>query len=194
MSPAPTDLELQQFFQREGPGLRGYLATFVGNSDAADLMQETFLRARRARDTCEATAVGAWVRQIARNVAIDHLRRLAVNKVVLASDAITTCAEGATAATGPDPERSAIQREMRDCIGDFLRRLPERDAEVIMLAEMRGLPDQQVATTLGITLGAAKIRLHRARTRLRRMMESGCELYRDEDGLACDRIAGRRIS
>jgi RNA polymerase sigma-70 factor, ECF subfamily len=187
MSPAPTELELQQFFQRDGSRLRGYLATLVGSSDAADLMQETFVRAQRARDTCEASAVAAWVRRIARNVAIDHLRRSAANKVVLGSDELTTCAEGSTAATDPDPERSAIRREMRDCIGDFVRRLPERDAEVIMLAEMRGLPDQEVATALGITLGAAKIRLHRARARLRDMMESGCELYRDEDGLACDR-------
>jgi RNA polymerase sigma-70 factor, ECF subfamily len=185
MSPAPSDVELQQFFVREGPRLRGYLAALVGTSDAADLIQETFVRAQRARASCDAGAVGAWVRRIARNVAIDHLRR-SVSTVLPASGDIADIVSASSAA-GADPERSAIRREMHDCIGEFVRRLPERDAEVIVLSEMRGLSDQEVATTLGITLGAAKIRLHRARVRLREMMEQGCELYRDENGLACDR-------
>lgn len=186
MSPAPSDVELQQFFQREDARLRGHLAALVGASDAADLIQETFVRARRARASCEASAIGAWVRRIATNVAMDHLRR-AASTVLPASGDIADDAGASTAATDPDPERSAIRREMHDCIGEFVQRLPERDAEVIVLSEMRGLPDREVATALGITLGAAKIRLHRARARLREMMERGCELYRDEDGLACDR-------
>lgn len=187
MSPAPSDVELEQFFLSHGARLRGYLAALVGASDAADLMQETFVRAQRARATCEASAVAAWVRQIARNVAIDHLRRSAVGAVLPGSGELAATAGGCSAAEDPDPERTTIRREMRDCIGDFIRRLPERDAELIVLSEMRGLPDQEVATTLGITLGAAKIGLHRARARLRDMMEHGCELYRDQDGLACDR-------
>jgi RNA polymerase sigma-70 factor (ECF subfamily) len=186
MSPAPSDAEIEQFFASEGPRLRGYLGTLVGASDAADLVQETFVRAQRARVTCEASTVGPWVRRIARNVAIDHLRRSAAATVVPGSGELARTT-GEVSAAAADPERSAIQREMRDCIGDFVRRLPARDAEVIVLSEMRGLPDQDVATSLGITLGAAKIRLHRARVRLRDMMERGCELYRDEDGLACDR-------
>ncbi len=186
MSPAPSDVELEEFFVCEGSHLRAYLATLVGSSDAGDLAQETFVRAQRGRATCEATSLGAWVRSIARNVAIDHLRRSAA-AVVPGSGDIAAAAGATCAASEPDPERTAIRREMRDCIGEFVGRLPARDAEVIVLSEVRGLPDQEIATTLGITLGAAKIRLHRARARLREMMEGGCELYRDEDGLACDR-------
>ncbi len=186
MSPAPSDVELDQFFVREGSHLRGYLATLVGSSDAGDLVQETFVRAQRGRATCEATSLGAWVRSIARNVAIDHLRR-STSAIVPASGDLAATTGATCAASEPDPERTAIRREMRDCIGEFVRRLPERDAEVIVLSEMRGLPDQEIANTLGITLGAAKIRLHRARARLREMMEHGCELSHDEDGLACDR-------
>ncbi len=186
MRPAPSDVELDQFFVREGSHLRGYLATLVGSCDAGDLVQETFLRAQRGRATCEAGLLGAWVRSIARNVAIDHLRRSGAAVLPGSGDLAATA--GATcAASDPDPERAVIRREMRDCIGDFVRRLPERDAEVIVLSEMRGLPDQEIADALGMTLGAAKIRLHRARARLREIMEHGCELSHDEDGLACDR-------
>jgi RNA polymerase sigma-70 factor (ECF subfamily) len=98
--------------------------------------------------------------------------------------------DDATAATpDPDPERSAIRLEMRSCIVDLVRRLPERDADVLVLGDLRGLKDKEIADALGVTLGTAKIRLHRARARLRRMMDRSCELYRDEDGLACDRKA-----
>lgn len=186
MSPAPSDVELDQFFVREGSRLRGYLATLVGSADAGDLAQETFVRAQRGREMCEASSLAGWVRSIARNVAIDHLRRSA-SAVAPGSGDIAASAGATCATSDPDPERTAIRREMSDCIGDFVRRLPERDAEIIMLSEMRGLPLQEIATTLGITLGAAKIRLHRARARLRQAMEHGCELSHDEDGLACDR-------
>ncbi len=188
MHPTPSDTELEQFFAREGLHLRDYLASLVGDADAGDLVQETFMRAQRARKTCEGRAIGPWVRRIARNVAIDHLRHSA-GAVMSGSGDVADTAGAGCAATSADPERSAIRQEMNACIGEFVRRLPERDAEIILLSEMRGLPDQEVADTLGITLGAAKIRIHRARARLRGAMESGCELYQDEGGLACDRKA-----
>ncbi len=188
MAPNATEVDLEQLFTREGPRLRAYLSALVGATEAADLLQETFVRARCAHAQFEGDDVGAWVRTIARNIAIDHLRRSAVN-VIPGSGDIAAAAAESRAGSEPDPERRAIRGEMDACIGEFVRRLPDRDAEMIVLADMRGLPDQEIATTLGITLGAAKVRLHRARARLRAVMEHGCELYRDEDGLACDRKA-----
>ncbi len=188
MLPTPGEKELEQFFAREALHLRGYLASLVGDADAGDLVQETFVRAQRARETCDGRALGPWIRRIARNIAIDHLRHSGRAVIPGSGDVAATAGAGCTA-TNADPERSAIRDEMNDCIGEFVRRLPERDAEIILLSEMRGLPDQEIAKTLGITLGAAKIRIHRARARLRGAMESGCDLYRDEDGLACDRKA-----
>jgi RNA polymerase sigma-70 factor (ECF subfamily) len=131
-----------------------------------------------------------WNRRIARTAAIDHLRgskASPVDRDVSGSEQPEPFVAGR--ARVADPERLAIRQEMRSCILDLVRGLPERDAEVIVLGEMRGLGDQEVADALGITLGAAKIRLHRARARLRRMMERSCALYRDGDGLACDEKA-----
>ncbi len=146
------------------------------------------MRAQRARAMCQGSVLGAWVRSIARNVAIDHLRRSAATVIPGSGDIAAAVGTGSTSRE-PDPERNAVRREMRDCIGEFVGRLPARDAEVIVLSDMGGLPDQEIATMLGTTLGAAKIRLHRARARLRQLMDQGCELYRDENGLACDRKA-----
>lgn len=180
-----TPAELELVFELERAHLRRYLATFVGAADAEDLVQEAFTRAHRAWASFTHDApLASWIRRIARNVAIDHLRREAAAPVVPSprdDEAMTV------ATTADDPERGAIRLEMRSCIVDLVRGLPERDADVIVLGELRGLRDQEIADALGITLGAAKIRLHRARSRLRRLMERSCELYRDEDGLACDR-------
>lgn len=183
--PAVGAAELEQVFACERGRLRSYLATMVGTADAEDLVQEAFARAHDARASYHHDApIASWVRKIARNVAIDHLRRSAAPPV--ASHAPD---DAAVVTPDLDPERSAIRLEMRSCIVDLVRRLPERDADVLVLGDMRGLKDQEIADALGVTLGAAKIRLHRARARLRRMMDRSCELYRDEDGLACDRKA-----
>jgi RNA polymerase sigma-70 factor (ECF subfamily) len=177
--------QLEHVFARERGRLQGYLATLVGAADAEDLVQEAFARAHHARASYLHDApIASWVRRIARNVAIDHLRRGAASPLATppADDG-----DASAAATEADPERRAIRAEMRSCIVELVRGLPERDADVIVLGELRGMRDQEVADALGITLGAAKIRLHRARARLRRVMDRSCELYRDEDGLACDR-------
>jgi RNA polymerase sigma-70 factor (ECF subfamily) len=184
-SPGVGAAELEHVFANERGRIQGYLATLVGAADAEDLVQEAFTRAHQARASyLRGASIASWVRRIARNVAIDHLRRGAAAPVAtrpLDDEDATVVAREA------DPERRVIRAEMRSCIVNLVRTLPERDADVIVLGDLRGLKDQEVADALGITLGAAKICLHRARARLRRMMNRSCELYRDEDGLACDR-------
>jgi RNA polymerase sigma-70 factor, ECF subfamily len=57
-----------------------------------------------------------------------------------------------------------------------------------VLSELKDLKGQEIADVLGVSLDTVKIRLHRARERLKKEFESGCNLYRDEDsGLSCDR-------
>jgi RNA polymerase sigma-70 factor (ECF subfamily) len=53
---------------------------------------------------------------------------------------------------------------------------------------MEGFKNAEIAAILGLSLETVKIRLHRARARLRRDLQEGCSFYRDErTGLACDR-------
>ncbi len=70
----------------------------------------------------------------------------------------------------------------------FVNKLPTDYRIVILLSEMKELRNQQIADILGISLDAVKIRLHRARARLKAYFKAGCDFYHDEDGrLACDR-------
>lgn len=181
---------IQEVYEREAPSIRRYLASLVGSADAEDLLQEVFARAHAAAASHRGEAsLSTWIRRIATHVAIDHLRSPASRLVTLAPPVEADGAEppGADAAP-PGQETGLLREEMRGCILDLVHRLPAPYAEVIVLGDLRGLKDREVAAALGVTLEAAKIRLHRARAALRELMLGHCELDRDpEAGLGCDR-------
>ncbi len=73
-----------------------------------------------------------------------------------------------------------MRQEMNGCIREIIQMLPETHRSVIVLSELEGLGDAEIAAILEITLPAAKIRLHRARTRLRKELTTACVFYRDD--------------
>ena len=85
-------------------------------------------------------------------------------------------------------EREAIRKERNECIREFVGKLPENYRAVIILSELKDLKNQDIAEILGISLDTVKIRLHRARVKLKEEFEAGCTFYHDESNeLACDR-------
>ena len=85
-------------------------------------------------------------------------------------------------------ETTAIREEMNACIREFIERLPEAHKTVMVLSELEGFTNAEIGTILGVSIDTVKIRLHRAREKLRKELGTGCNFYRDEcDELACDR-------
>ncbi len=173
------------------PRIVRYLARRVGEHEAEDLAQEVFVRVARGLPAFRGDArLSTWIYRIARNVAVDRLRSRTPAPVALPGPADAEAADcGARIPAGPaDPVgEGSIRGEMNACIRGLVDALPEKDRAVLLLGEMGELSDREVACALGVTVGTAKIRLHRARARLRAMMERRCELYRDpNDTLACD--------
>jgi RNA polymerase sigma-70 factor (ECF subfamily) len=77
---------------------------------------------------------------------------------------------------------------MSACIDEFVARLPDNYKTVMVLSELEGFTNGEIAAILGLTLDTVKIRLHRARETLRKDLEAGCNFYRDERAeFACDR-------
>lgn len=187
----------RSLYDELAPGIRRYLSRLVGDAEAEDLTQEVFARAHRAAATRRGDSpVSAWLYRIATNAAIDRLRAASRREVPVATpagpveegcEAAALDLASAEAKEAQDPDGHVIRAEMRHCILDIVDRLPPSHREVILLGELRDLRDQEIADALGITLEAAKMRLHRARGELRKLLRSSCDLYRDErNELACE--------
>jgi len=172
-----------------------YLTRLVGDPEAEDLTQEVFVRVSRSLPAFDGNAhISTWLYKIATNAAIDRLRALQHAKESADSIAIESLAESGkdgniwTRGRSISPDEQLIRREMSGCVQNIINQLPDNDRTVIILSELEGFTDQEIASILSIKTGAVKVRLHRARARLRKALESACEFYHTKDSiLACDK-------
>ncbi len=162
--------------ERHAAGLYRFVRVRVGDDGAAaDLVQETFLRALRAIRTFRGEAAfQTWLFTIARRLIVDELRRrrrepaagIASGTGVSASDP-DAWADPASPHPG---ERLEVEAERRD-VREALRCLPEADREMIRMRYQDGLSYEEIAALRSLPLGTVKVRLHRARLRLRTILE-----------------------
>ena len=88
----------------------------------------------------------------------------------------------------PLTEQLVIRKEMSDCVNEFIDSLPPDYRTVIVLGELEGFANKEIAKILNISLDNVKIRLHRARAKLKKALQEGCDFYyNEENALACDR-------
>jgi RNA polymerase sigma-70 factor (ECF subfamily) len=152
----------------------------VGDSDAtADAVQDTFARAlQHLDDLREPERFRPWLLAIARHAATDQLR---------ARRRLTTLDQGhdeLLAASGPGPESVAEIRELADQVQGCVAGLSTRDAAAVTMVTQLGFTPAQVANALGVTQGAAKVIVHRARRRLRNAL--ALQLMVEQPRLACE--------
>ena len=130
--------------------------------DARELLQQTFLQLHRARHAYRSgSPLRPWLVTIARNLGRQHVRRMAVGRRGLARLALA--ANDAVAPAVRARSRAPVVRAA-------VARLPPRQREVIELHWFDGLPFADIASRLGATPVAVRIRAHRGYRRLRRML------------------------
>lgn len=168
--------------------VRRFVYQFVQDAAVAEeLAQDAFVRALGAWDSYRGDApVRIWLLRIARNVCLDYLRspRARVDAAVPLDVAMDPGREPSAFAdvreSAVSLEQKAVQSEMTDCVQQFVLSLPETFRTPLILHDMQGLTNEQIAQVLDCSLQAAKMRLHRARGKLREMMEQRCDLFHDE--------------
>lgn len=168
------------------------LGRVVGPQEAEDLTQIVFAKAARALPQFRGDAkASTWLYRIAANIASDWLRSRSAREAKLTVHLPEVIggpsSQGSASVTLLDiqssPEQKLVRKDMRDCIRGEIGQLPEGNREVLILGELGGLTDGEVAQTLGITRANAKVRLHRARAQLKKAIEARCDFYRTE--LSC---------
>ena len=131
----------------------------------ADVVQETFLRALEKLDRLrEPARFRAWIGAIADNVIVDH------HRVAARSRPLDDETSDALASADAPPCSIAEARDTVHLARRAVATLAPRDAEVIRLVGVFGLSPAELGRAVGISPGAAKVRVHRARTRLRAAM------------------------
>jgi len=146
----------------------------TGNAaDAEDLVQETYLRALRgAAQFTPGTNLKAWLFRILRNTFISLYRRARHDPVVGGLDTVVPATDAAAHEEWlhDDVDLDRLRRIVAEEIEKALLTLSE-DARTVILLDLEGLTESEVAEVVGCAVGTVKSRLARARAALRRQLQ-----------------------
>ena len=185
--------DFQDIFNDFNEKIRRYLARLVGEADSEDVTQEVFLRVNDGlKDFRGDSSLSTWIYRIATNAAMDFRRKSLARPQEQAADrglnGNPASEEEIALDPGASPDSQLIRKEMNDCIKGVVDGLPENYRTVLILNDLEELKNNEIAEVLNISLETVKIRLHRARARLKKELEHRCTFYKDErNELACDR-------
>jgi RNA polymerase sigma-70 factor (ECF subfamily) len=158
---------------------------------ADDLIQETFLRVQQNLGTLkDSSKLSSWIFRIAYNLCQDHFRqwKAARRKGSTGMEQI----EGLEEAFIQELfiQKELEQREMGECVQNQIDLLPEPLRTVLVLFDIMECSHQEIADILGITVKNVKVRVHRARQKLKPILEEKCTFERDERNVfACTPIS-----
>jgi RNA polymerase sigma-70 factor (ECF subfamily) len=168
--PSAVDATFEVAYRTSGTAVLRYaLRRSTSRENALDVVAETFAIAwrRRADLPVEPDEVRPWLFGIARlclaNTARSTLRAGRLSQRLAASLADTAV---------PDPATDHEGRADRQLVRRALEQLSAEDRELVTLIAWEGLTPAQAATALGLSAGTARVRLHRARTRLRKALHT----------------------
>jgi RNA polymerase sigma-70 factor (ECF subfamily) len=151
-----------------------YVCRMLGNyEDAVDLSQDVFLKAYSALGSYKPQyPFAAWLFRIARNAAIDEIRKRRV--VTVSLDAPVELEDGSVGreveSPGLDPEDAYLGAEFADRVSAAIDELPDKYREAIILRHAAELSYDEIAEALELPLGTVKTRIFRARDALRRSL------------------------
>jgi len=156
--------EIEVLFSRHHAEIYAYLARMVREPElAADLAQDTFVKAYRAFDSLEDPAhARAWLYQIAHRVALDEFRRRKIVRFLPWT--------GESRGAAPSAEHLALEGRFSGDMERALRKIPERQRSALLLAELHDLTGLELAAALGVSHVAARALLTRARESLRQAL------------------------
>lgn len=172
-------------FGRHRDGIFRFLLRFTRNRETAeDLLQEVFLRVVAKKDSFQQRSkFTTWLYTIARNLCIDHLRKMRHRN---AASLDQPCRPGAESevtlmdridSKAVPPDRKAHQIDLRQRIARAVEELRPEQREVFLMREESGLPFDEIATIVDAPLNTVKSRMRYALQNLKNnLIAQGVEL------------------
>lgn len=158
-------------FTRYERRIYAFVYRMMGNADdAADLTQETFLKAYRALEKTDADLnVNAWLHRIASNACLDVLRRRQRLRWLpwehSKHDAPSSRAED-------DPVATLVEDELQRAVQRVLDRMSARNRQAMILREFEGLSCEDIGEIMGVSRSAVKSMLFRGREEFRKLYQT----------------------
>jgi RNA polymerase sigma-70 factor (ECF subfamily) len=157
---------VEALFAKHQREIYAYLMRMLRDSElAADLTQDAFVKAYKAYASLEKDEnARAWLYQIAHRVALDEIRRRKIVRMVPFT--------GESKGAAPSAEHIAMDVRLSGPLERALARIPERQRDALLLAELHDLTGVELAAAMGVSHVAARAILTRARQSLRAALAS----------------------
>ncbi|UCE65844.1 MAG: sigma-70 family RNA polymerase sigma factor [Candidatus Zixiibacteriota bacterium] len=188
------DIQFNDIFNTYQKPIYNYVLRMVRNNDIAEeLSQEIFIKTYNNLSSFQGNSkISTWIYQIATNTCLDYFRTSGYKKSKstdqLDQDFFSEETQIDDVSKILSLEEGLIKSEMAECIRDYIESLPGDYRTVIILHDLEGFKNREIANILDFSLDTVKIRLHRARKKLQSILASNCDFYRDKnDVLCCDR-------
>jgi RNA polymerase sigma-70 factor, ECF subfamily len=164
----PSEARFAQLFDEFASPIYNYVLRMVSDPDrAADITQDTFIKAYRKLDTVtDAASTRSWLYRIATNTAIDDMRRRRM---------VTPMGDDAPAFTNraddrPVPEAQVLAATLDERVQRALGTLRPNHRQCLLLSDLEDMSAQQIAEVMGISYAAVRTLLCRARGEMRRAL------------------------
>jgi RNA polymerase sigma-70 factor (ECF subfamily) len=177
--PAPQNVSEKQvreemqntLLSRPIDGLFGYAMVLTRNpTEAADLVQETYVRALKARESLRPSShVKSWLFTILRNIWLNQLRHKRSAPLIVELEAHQGVADSAIE-TSKDPHARYVSKVEQEKVRNAIQQLPAEFREIIILREYEELSYEEIAVMLDCPAGTVMSRLARARAKLRMLL------------------------
>ncbi len=147
---------------------------------AQDCAQDAFIRAYHSLGNFRGDSLfSTWLYRIVTNLCLDELRRRKPTESLSQADDDEVDPLERLADTRPNPEQSLLRKERQRAVQRAIRSLDDHHRTVIVLYDLQGQSYEDIAATLGLTLGTVKSRLNRARLALKEKLDGARELFED---------------
>lgn len=151
--------------------IRARVAT---KEDAEDILNEVFEKlVKQTKQKGSPQKTSNWLYRITRNSIVDYYRTKKTFEQLPDNLSEET----------PDTD---VMKELSSCMLPMILALPETHQQAMLLSEVEGKNQKEVADELGLTLSAVKSRILRGRQKLNKSMASCCDIYRNKDGKIID--------
>jgi RNA polymerase sigma-70 factor (ECF subfamily) len=153
-------IDFSALYAKYAPDVFRFAMYLSGNrSEAEDITSETFVRAWTASEPIAMATVKGYLLTIARNLFLQELRKK--SRAAQLDENIRDPYPGPEAETEKKAEYVAVMAS--------LQRLPELDRAALLMSAFEGMPYEEIARALGISLPAVKMKIHRSRLVLSRL-------------------------